>query len=201
MSGVLQCELLGATRMDRAIESAFQAVPRHNFLPPSVVEDTEINAPLPIGYGQTNSQPETVAMMLEWLDVQLGDNVLDVGSGSGWTSALLAHLTGTEGQVTAVETVPQLLDFGRENCKRLSITNIVFFAAGRRLGWPAKAPYDRILVSAAADELPQELVDQLKPDGRMVVPVRHSILIVDKDAESNIEQTEKTGFVFVPLIS
>jgi protein-L-isoaspartate(D-aspartate) O-methyltransferase len=186
--------------MNPAIESAFRAVPRQNFLPPSVAYHANVNAPLTIGYGQTNSQPETVAMMLEWLEVEPGDSVLDVGSGSGWTTALLAYLTGAKGQVTAVESVPKLVEFGRANCKRLNITNAAFFEAGKTLGWPDKAPYDRILVSAAADELPQELVDQLKPEGRMVIPVRNAIFIVDKDTDGTITQSKKPGFVFVPLV-
>ncbi len=90
------------------LEAAFQAAPRHNFLPPEVTDQTAVDMPLPIGFGQTNSQPSTVALMLDWLQVKPGQKVLDVGSGSGWSTALLSHLTGPKGRVTAVERVPEL---------------------------------------------------------------------------------------------
>jgi protein-L-isoaspartate(D-aspartate) O-methyltransferase len=186
--------------METSIDKAFKAMPRANFLPPSVAYHASVNAPLTIGFGQTNSQPETVQYMLEWLAVEPGDSILDVGSGSGWTSALLAYLTGAEGRVQAVEIVPELVSFGRDNCARMGLKNIEFHTAGKTLGWTEKAPYDRILVSAGATELPQELVDQLKPGGRMVIPIEQSIFIIDKASDGAITQTEKPGFVFVPLI-
>src|SRR4051812_49232849 len=100
------------------IEQAFESVSRKNFVPEDLADRVLIDAPLPIGFGQTISQPTTVKMMLEWLGPQAGDKVLDVGSGSGWTTALLSHLVGPKGQVYAVELVPQLVDFGRQNAQR-----------------------------------------------------------------------------------
>lgn len=181
------------------IEQAFAIIPRRDFLPPAVVDQADRNIPLPIGYGQTNSQPETVQSMLKWLDVQPADQVLDVGSGSGWTSALLGQLVGPKGHVTAVEIIPELVAFGRDNCTRLGITNISFHQAVHIAGWPDEAPYDKILVSAAAPGIPQALLSQLKHNGRMVVPVRNSIFIMEKDEQGIVEQTEHRGFVFVPL--
>lgn len=178
----------------------FRAVPRRNFLPPETQNNADIDAPLPIGYGQTNSQPTTVAMMLDWLQVEPGDHLLDVGSGSGWTSALLAKLTGKKGQVTAVEIVPQLVEFGRENCERLEVANVTFYQAGEQYGWPAQAPYDRILVSAAADKVPPELIQQLKPGGRMVIPIDDLIFVIDKDKNGELDRFIHRGFRFVPLI-
>ncbi|PIZ63007.1 protein-L-isoaspartate O-methyltransferase [Candidatus Saccharibacteria bacterium CG_4_10_14_0_2_um_filter_52_9] len=186
--------------MDNAIDKAFRAVPRQNFLPEAVVDSVGLDRPLPIGFGQTNSQPTTVAMMLDWLAVEPGQTILDVGSGSGWTTALLAHLTGQAGKVIAVEIVPELVEFGRQNCQRLGIGNVSFYQAGKQYGWPPAGPYDRILVSAASQAVPPELIDQLKPGGRLVIPVQSSILVIDKDTRGNLEQYEHPGFSFVPLV-
>lgn len=182
------------------IEAAFDATPRRNFLPDDVVDLAEYDYALPIGYGQTNSQPYTVAKMLEWLEVEPGSNILDVGSGSGWTTALLSNLTGKKGRVTAVEIVPELVEMGRKNCERLKIKNVIFRQAGKQFGWPKGAPYDRILVSASIREVPQDLIDQLKNGGRMVVPNLTSVLVIDKDERGKLETTEHPGFAFVPLI-
>lgn len=186
--------------MDGAMEQAFGAAPRRNFLPEDVADQAGLDIPLPIGFGQTNSQPTTVAVMLGWLDVEPGGKVLDVGSGSGWTSALLANLTGTGGSVDAVEVVPELLEFGRANCEKSGIKNVKFHQAGKEYGWPEGAPYDRILVSAAAERMPEELFDQLKAPGRMVVPVRSTVYVIDKDDEGGITRREEPGFAFVPLV-
>ena len=183
-----------------SIEQAFMAMPRENFLPEDVRDRAAFDGPVSIGYGQTNSQPKVVALMLEWLQVESGQNVLDVGSGSGWTSALLAYLVGMRGKVTAVEVVPELVVFGRENCERLNITNIEFHEANGGYGWPENGPYDRILVSAAAEDFPYDLADQLGPEGRMVAPVNSSIVAVSKDKKGGLDEQEHEGFSFVPLV-
>jgi protein-L-isoaspartate(D-aspartate) O-methyltransferase len=182
-----------------AIDAAFAAAPRENFLPPAVRGQAGLDAPLPIGYGQTNSQPYTVRLMLGWLDARPGDKVLDVGSGSGWTTALLARLVGPKGKVYAVEKVPQLARFGSENCAKLGLKNVAFYQAGDELGLPAQAPYDRILVSASAAELPAELLAQLKPGGKMVVPVKNTICEITA-APSGHRFVNHPGFAFVPLV-
>src|SRR5665213_784816 len=102
-----------------AIDEAFRTIQRRDFLPADLQEQAYIDAPIPIGFGQTNSQPSTVRMMLEWLDPQPGDKILDVGSGSGWTTALLSYLVEPNGQVYAVEKIPELVAFGRENCQSI----------------------------------------------------------------------------------
>lgn len=184
----------------KSVREALQAVHRRNFLLDDAKERAELDAPLPIGYGQTNSQPYTVRLMLEWLEVEEGHRILDIGSGSGWTSALLAYLTGSTGFVYAVEVVPQLVTFGRENCERLGIKNVKFFEAEKILGLSRHAPYDRILVSASASEFPEELLDQLAAPGKMVIPVGETIYEITKDRSGNISREAHPGYVFVPLL-
>ncbi len=123
------------------IDEAFQAIDRINFLRDATKGKAEIDAPVSIGYGQTNSQPTTVRLMLEWLDPQDGEKILDVGSGSGWTTALLAKLVGSAGKVYAVEKMPELVTFGAENCKRAGIYNVRFFEAGDTFGLPELCRY------------------------------------------------------------
>lgn len=185
--------------MDR-IEEAFEAVGRENFLPANVKNLADYDDALPIGQGQTNSQPYTVRLMLEWLEPMPGQKILDVGSGSGWTTALLAYIVGPKGHVYAVERVPELVDFGRQNVERLGIKNAKFYPVGQELGLLAEAPFDRILVSASADELPQELVNQLKISGKMVIPVQNDILEITKKSKSDLDIKKHEGFVFVPLL-
>lgn len=184
----------------KRVKQAFKSINRADFLPKYVRDEADYDIPIRIGYGQTNSQPTTVRRMLEWLDIQEGDHVLDVGAGSGWTSALLSHIVGKGGSVVATELVPELVKFGRENCKKVSAGNVKFYQASKQLGRHEDAPYDRILVSAAADELPPELVDQLKPGGRMVIPIGNAIHVIDKNEDSLLRDTTHEGYIFVPLI-
>jgi protein-L-isoaspartate(D-aspartate) O-methyltransferase len=183
------------------IEQAFRRVKRANFVPEELRTHSDVDAPLPIGFGQTISQPTTVQMMLEWLEPEPGDKILDVGSGSGWTSALLAHIVGPRGKVYAVERIPELVDFGRDNVGRLGFKNVSFFVAGKQFGLTKYAPYDRILVSAAAQELPPGLVRQLRIGGKMVIPVENDVLKIEKTTKDKYQKKTHPGFIFVPLIS
>ena len=183
------------------LEEAFAKVGRKHFVPQELVDSVGLDVPLPIGFGQTISQPTTVKMMLGWLEPQPGDKILDVGSGSGWTTALLAHLVGPKGKVFAVERIPELLHFGKQNVAKLNYQNIKFFKAGKKFGLPTQAPYDRILVSASAKKLPEELIDQLKPEGKLVIPVGYDILEIEKLPDGRADIITHPGFVFVPLIS
>lgn len=181
---------------DRVAE-AFAALPREGFLRRGDRRRAGYDGPIGIGHEQTNSQPRTVADMLRLLDVREGHRVLDVGAGSGWTTALLAHLVGPSGEVYGVELVPDLADFGRENLARTgqpwaSVTT----ATEGELGQPAGAPYDRILVSAEPDTLPRELVDQLADPGVMVIPVAGVMLRV---TNPGAQVTRHGHYRFVPL--
>lgn len=185
--------------MDK-IDEAFSAMNRANFLPQNMRGEAGQDIPLPIGYGQTNSQPSTVKKMLYWLDILPGQKILDVGSGSGWTTALISNLVGKQGRVYAVELVPELVAFGRDNCLKSGVANAKFFQAGTEYGLPEHAPYDRILVSAGAETLPAELVNQLKTGGKLVIPVGQDILEITKASSEQIESIVHPGFLFVPLI-
>lgn len=183
------------------IDKAFKQIQRIDFVPFTKKDMAYLDSPLLIGYGQTISQPGTVRMMLEWLDVQNGQKVLDIGSGSGWTSALLSSLVGNKGKVFAVEIIPQLLEFGRKNCEKYELKNIEFHLATKNVyGLPELAPFDRILVSAAAKDLPLEIIDQLKIGGKMVIPVKNDILEIIKKSDDNYETVTHPGFIFVPLV-
>ena len=182
-----------------AVEAAFAALPRTGFLRRAERRRAEHDGPLAIGLGQTSSQPRTVAAMLRLLGVRSGQSVLDVGAGSGWTTALLAHLTGPAGRVRGVELEPDLAAFGAAN---LAATRqpwaTLETAAPGVLGLPDHSPYDRILVSAEPAALPSTLVDQLGDRGRLVIPVAGTMLLVVRDGDG-LAVTEHGHYRFVPL--
>lgn len=177
--------------------SALAATPRRDFLPAGVRRRAAHDGPLPIAAGQTSSQPRTVDDMLRLLDVRPGQRVLDVGAGSGWTTALLAHLVGPEGAVLGVELEPELVAFGTANLGRTGRPWArIQPAAPGVLGAPEGAPWDRVLVSAMADELAPSLVDQVADDGVLVAPVAGVMLRV---AHPGPVVTEHGHYRFVPL--
>lgn len=182
------------------LTDAFKVVKRVNFVPGQSKDLVDLDIPLSIGYGQTNSQPTTVRLMLWWLDLKPGLKVLDLGSGSGWSSALIGHIVQPTGTVYAVERIPELLEFGRRNCHDLGITNVEFFQASDEIGLPQHAPFDRILVSADAEIFPNKLMDQLKVNGKIVIPVKGIIYEVTKLSKGETKTKEHPGFIFVPLV-
>lgn len=183
------------------VQAAFADVPREHFLPPEQRRYAAEDRPLPIGAGQTNSQPTTVRIMLGLLAVRPGEAVLDVGCGSGWTAALLGRLVGPDGRVVARERVPELAQTAADNLAALGMPWVqVGLAPANVLGAPEQGPYDRILVSAAAGRLPQPLVDQLAAPGRLVAPVGRRLSVVDRLPDGEVRVRRTGQFRFVPLI-
>lgn len=191
----------GYLKTPRIIE-AFLKIDRYDFVIDYLKTDAYLNAPLAIGFGQTISQPLTVAFMLELLQPEEGNKVLDIGSGSGWTTALLAYLVGEKGKVYGIEIIPELCEFGKRNVAKYNFLKkgIVEIICGN--GYPGlkeEAPFDRILSSAASEEIPSSWKEQLKVGGRMVLPMNQSLFLVIKKTEEEFEIKEYPGFIFVPL--
>lgn len=192
----------GYLKTDLIID-AFLEISRVEFVPEELESGAEADIALPIGYGQTISQPLTVAIMLELLDPQREHKILDIGSGSGWTTALLSYVVGKKGKVIALEKQRELCEFGKNNADKFGYVknNIAnFICADGSKGYSKEAPYNRILVSASSEFVPNELKNQLKIGGKMVIPVLNSIWYLEKKGENEFEKEEYPGFNFVPLI-
>lgn len=186
---------------DPRVLRAVETVPRHRFVPEAVVQRAYEDSALPIGYGQTISQPSLQALYLQTLDIGAEDRVLEVGAGSGYQTALLAELSSN---VYAVERIAELTQRARDILDELGYGNVALVTKDGTTGWSKYAPYDAILVGAAAPSVPAALVDQLKPGGRLLIPVgdRHhqQLTLVRTNAECETEEEIVTGCVFVPLI-
>ncbi len=186
----------GVLRSKRLIE-AFLAIDRADFVPNSFLSHAYKDYPLSIGYDQTISQPYTVAFMLEALKIAPDDLVLDIGAGSGWTTALMASIAK---EVIGLERIKPLVSFANTNLQKYSFSNATVLNAGAKLGI-AHMQFDKILVSAAASSFPTQLLDQLRPNGILVIPVNHAIVVYHKEEEGKINSRTFNGFVFVPLIT
>ncbi|MEK7549292.1 MAG: protein-L-isoaspartate O-methyltransferase [Patescibacteria group bacterium] len=187
------------------IIEAFKAIDRANFVPDELKGDAYINAPLPIGFGQTISQPLTVAFMFELLQPKKGEKILDVGVGSGWTAALLAFMVGEAGKIIGVERIPELKEMAEKNILQYGFVEkgiiSVFLGDGSK-GYKEEALYDKIIAAAAAKEdIPVEWKKQLKIGGKIVAPVENSIVVIDKTGKDEYNKKEYFGFSFVPLIT
>jgi len=182
----------GYLKTPRIIE-AFKKIDRADFVLEQFKGEAYGNYPLPISYGQTISQPATVAFMLELLQPKQADKVLDIGSGSGWQTALLAYLTK---QVFALERISELVDFAKNNIAKYRFKNVKFICADGSKGLPREAPFDKIIAGASAEKMPQTLKEQLAENGCLVLPIKNSVWLITKK-----EKKEYPGFIFVPLIN
>ncbi len=202
-NGLVEILVRNGYLKSHSIIDAFREITRAEFVPPEFETEADADIPLPIGHGQTISQPTTVAIMFELLDTKPGQKVLDIGSGSGWTTAMLGHIVGTDGRVVAVEILPELHDMTERNVEKFSLVKagIVKCVLGDgNVGYDPEQPFDRILVSAAADEVPQALKDQLAVGGKMVIPVHNRLCYLEKRGENDFYKEEFPGFSFVPLV-
>lgn len=185
--------------MSDRIAEAMRLVPRVGFLPPKQKRHADQDRALPIGHRGTCSQPTTLRRMLSQLDPQPGQRVLDVGSGSAWSTALLSWLTAPDGSALGVEIEPELVEQGRANLAANGVERVTIEqAVAGELGRPDRAPFDRILVSAESDNLPATLVDQLGDDGRLVIPVAGRMRTVWRTG-ADVQQSSEGWYRFVPL--
>lgn len=192
----------GVLKTPRLI-AAFRAIDRAEFVLPELKHEAYLDVPLSIGYGQTISQPTTVAMLLEWLQPKEGNKILDVGSGSGWTTALLSSIVGATGRVIGVELISELAEFGRQNVAKYNFikTGIAELRnESAEYGFPKDAPFDRILSGASATRVPSAWREQLAVGGRMVLPVKDSVWLFVKNPDGSFAEEEYPGFAFVPFV-
>ncbi|MBT3048583.1 MAG: protein-L-isoaspartate(D-aspartate) O-methyltransferase [gamma proteobacterium symbiont of Ctena orbiculata] len=188
-------------QLDSGIMKVLAEVPRHQFVPADIRGRAYENRPLPIGYGQTISQPYIVAIMTDLIAPKPGHKALEIGTGSGYQAAVLSRLVE---RVYTMEIVEPLGNQATERLKRLGYDNIEVAVADGYYGWKEHAPFDIIIVTAAASHIPPPLIEQLKPGGKMIIPVgsrfmTQQLLLVDKDAENEITVRQILPVRFVPL--
>ncbi len=186
---------------DKRVLDAMRKVPRHLFVPPEMVDEAYNDYPLPIGQGQTISQPYIVALMTEALELKGDEKTLEIGTGSGYQTAILAELCK---EVYTIERILSLLNRAKEVLRKLGYKNIFFRAGDGTLGWPENKPYDAIIVTAAAPKIPQPLLDQLADNGRLVIPVgdrfSQELIKVTKKSKDELIKENLGGCRFVSLI-
>lgn len=184
---------------DEAVLRAMRRVERHRFVPEPLQPIAYADQPLPIGEDQTISQPYIVALMTELLELKPEDKVLEIGTGSGYQAAVLAEIAN---EVYTIEIIPSLAQGAEKRLKELGYQNVFVRAGDGYLGWPEQAPFDAIIVTAAPEEIPKPLIDQLKVGGRMVIPAGNfpdQILYLVRKTESGIEKKEVIPVHFVPM--
>ena len=198
---MVQRDLMGRDITDPQVLAAMGRVPRHLFVPPALEHQAYDDNPLPIGYGVTISQPYIVALMTQAADIKPGQQVLEVGTGSGYQAAVLATLTN---KVYSIELIPELAQSARERLARLGFRQVQVKSGDGYLGWPEFAPFDAIIVTAAAPEVPPALKDQLKDGGRLIIPVGPTFgpqYLLRLTRRGNTFQQERlTPVAFVPLV-
>jgi len=195
-------EYTGRSTFDARVMAAMASVPRHEFVPPAEAAYAYVNNALPIGHGQTISQPYIVALMTDLLDPQPDHRVLEIGTGSGYQAAILSRLVQ---QIYSVEVIPELAAESQERLLRLGYDNVRVKAGDGNAGWPEHAPYDGIIVTAAAAKVPEALLEQLRNGGRMVIPVDESggqeLVLIEKSAGGVITERRILPVAFVPLVA
>lgn len=184
---------------------AFEKIPREKFVPSNKESEAYADRPLSIGHGQTISAPSMIAIMLEVLDLESGQKVLEIGTGSGYNAALLAEIVGEEGEVYTVERIENIAEMGRKNLERTGYDQVEVVVGDGTQGYQEESPWDRVLVAACAPEVPDPLVDQIKVGGKVAAPVgshymSQTLLTVEKTAEDETEVQEHGGCAFVPLV-
>jgi len=187
---------------DKNVELAFRNIPRHEFVPTSELDYAYYDEPLPIMKKQTISQPRVVSRMSEWLDVHDGQKILEIGTGSGWQTAILSYLVGT-GTVYSIDIHSSLVKFARENLEKLGIDNAHVILGDGSVGYSKESPYDRIIITAACSEIPLPLFDQLSEDGLIIAPVGdsfQSLILLQKTSKGIKEIRNQPNYVFVPLL-
>ncbi|MGI9471755.1 MAG: protein-L-isoaspartate(D-aspartate) O-methyltransferase [Rubripirellula sp.] len=192
-------QLMARDICDDSVLAAMASVPRHDFVPPQLRDCAYQDRPLPIGEGQTISQPYIVALMTQWAGLTRTSRVLDVGTGSGYQAAVLASIVDA---VQSVEIVPDLATTARDRLRHLGFDNVHVHCDDGDRGWPAMAPYDAIVVAAAPAEIPPQLVDQVATGGRLVIPVgRHAqtLMCLEKGPDGTMMRTAICPVAFVPM--
>ncbi|MET1124427.1 MAG: protein-L-isoaspartate O-methyltransferase [Archaeoglobaceae archaeon] len=189
--------------LSEKVYRAMLRVPRHLFVPLRYREEAYIDTPLPIGYGQTVSAPHMVAIMCELLDLKEGEKVLEVGTGCGYHAAVVAEIVGKNGKVVSIERIPELAEMAKTNLKALGYDNVIVVVGDGSKGYEPEAPYDKIYVTAAAPDIPKPLVEQLKPGGKMVIPVGDAVqylYVVEKGEDGRVRKWNWGSVRFVPLV-
>jgi protein-L-isoaspartate(D-aspartate) O-methyltransferase len=195
-------KMIGRDSLSERVMDAMRKVPRDRFVPDEMKPYAFDNGPLPIGHSQTISQPYIVALMTDLLNPDKDDVILEIGTGSGYQTAVLSCLVK---KVYSVEFIKALSDAAAARLKNIGYHNIETCVGNGHKGWPENAPYDGIIVTAAATHIPQALVEQLKPGGRLVIPVglpgyHQELMLIEKDQNGETQATNVLGVAFVPLV-
>ncbi len=199
---LLEDWISSGTIKDKRVIGAFKKVPRENFIKKEHLEEAYGDYPLAIGEGQTISQPTTVMLMTEALELQKGHKVLEVGSGSGYQAAIIANIVGEKGKVISTEIIDDLVKFAQENIKKLKLKNLKIIKHDGSKGYEKEAPYDRIIVTAACPKIPDSLKKQLKENGVIVAPVgdlNEQVMIKARKKSGKLIEESLGHFMFVPL--
>ena len=198
----LTSSMIGKDRLDKRVMAAMRQVPREEFVPPDLRHAAFRDGALPVGHGQTISQPYIVALMTDMLALDEDSIVLEIGTGTGYQAAILSCLAK---QVYTIERIPALAEAARKRLADMGYDNIEIRCADGYQGWPEKAPFDGIVVTAAAPFIPPALVEQLRPGGHMVIPVglpsmHQELMLVTRDMRGEIHNSSLLGVAFVPLV-